>query len=139
MRGTVYHHSKFGFHDGGIGKKYIILLNSPSSDEPYLIVKVTSKSDRKPRTIGGIIIRRLFFIPCDAKYCFNLDTWVQLHEIYEFDAAKMVKSGINKEMMVHGKLAPVVVNQIVNCYIKSNGDDLLPKHRKLLDTSKVAS
>ena len=137
MRGTVYHHSKFGFHDGGIGKKYIILLNSPSTTEPYLFAKVTSQGNGKPITPGCIIRLKLFFIPWDGKHCFKLDSWVQLHEIYEFSSAGMVKNGIKKDMTVHGKIAPIVVNQIVNCYIKSNGDDLIQYNRKLLTSSKA--
>lgn len=138
MRGTVYHHSAFGYHDGGIGKKYIILLNSPQKSEPYLFVKVTSQEKNKPTIPGCIISRRLFFIPCNGKHCFKLNTWVQLHEIYEFDAVQMIKAGMNKEMTVHGKIAPIMVNQIVNCYIKSNGDDLISYHRKLLNAAKVS-
>jgi hypothetical protein len=138
LRGTVYHHSKFGFHDGGVGKKYIILLNSPQTDEPYLFVKVTSQQDGKPTTPGCIISRKLFFMPFDGKHCFKLNTWVQLHELYEFSPVGMVKFGMSKEMTVHGKITPIVVNQIVNCYIKSNGDDLLPKHRTLLSSSKAS-
>lgn len=137
MRGTVYHHSKFGYHDGGIGKKYIILLNSPATSEPYLFVKVTSQQTRKPFTPGCIINLRLFFISCDGKCCFKLPTWIQLHEIYEFTDANMIKDGMNRELTVYGRIDPIVTNQIVNCYIRSNGDDLMPYHRKLLTSSKA--
>lgn len=137
MRGTVYHHSKFGFHNGGVGKKYIVLLNSPGRKEPYLFVKVTSQSNRKPITLGCILSHKLFFIPCDGKCCFKLNTWIQLHEIYEFEPASMVKNGLNKEMTVYGKIDAIIINQIVNCYIRSNGNDLMPYHRKLLNSSKA--
>jgi hypothetical protein len=138
LRGTVYHHHKFGFHDGNIGKKYIILINSPTPKDPYLFVKVTSQQSGKPTTPGCIFSRKIFFIPCQGKICFKLDTWVQLHEIYEFDSAKMIKDGMAKDMTVHGKLASNMVNQIVNCYIKSNGEDLMAYHRKLLTSSKAS-
>ena len=51
----------------------------------------------------------------------------------------MIRYGISKEMTVYGKLTPAIVNQIVNCYIKSNSDDLIAFHRKLLNQSKGAS
>lgn len=86
---------------------------------------------------GCIFKRKLFFIPCEGKHCFNLDTWVQLHEIYEFTSASMIKYGMNKEMTIYGRINPTVINQIVNCYIKSNGDDLMSYHRKLLNSAKV--
>jgi len=56
-RGTIYHHRKLVFHNGFIGKKYLILLNTPGKNEPYLFVKTTSQKKDKPqlpvRSRGG--------------------------------------------------------------------------------------
>jgi hypothetical protein len=82
-RGTIYHHSKLIFYNGFTGKKYLILLNTPTKNEPYLFVKTTSQKKNRPAKPGCIKERSLFFIP-GGKAFFKRDTWVQLFEIYEF-------------------------------------------------------
>lgn len=81
-RGTIYHHSNFTFHNGVTGIKYIILLNPPAKNKPYLFVKATSQKKDKPSAPGCIKDRSLFFIP-GGKTFFPLDTWIQLYDIYE--------------------------------------------------------
>jgi hypothetical protein len=75
MQGTLYHHKKMEFGDGGLGVKLLILLNSPSKDEPYLCVKTTSQQKNKPSTPGCIQKESLFFIPAGSTF-FQKDTWV---------------------------------------------------------------
>jgi hypothetical protein len=136
LRGNVYFHRKFGFHDGEEGKKLIVLLNSPSPKDPYLFVKTTKEQKRKPHTPGCIHSYKVFFIPCDGKHCFKLDTWVQLYELYEFTPASIVKNGLSKDMKIIGKIEYILVNQIVNCLIQCNGDNITSRQRKLLVTQK---
>jgi len=136
LRGNVYFHNKFCFYDGGEGKKLIVLLNSPSPKDPYLFVKTTSEQKRKPCTPGCIHKHKSFFIQCDGKHCFNLDTWVQLHELYEFEPASLLKDSFANNVKIIGKLEYVMVNQIVNCLIHSNGDNITPYQKKLLVTQK---
>jgi hypothetical protein len=62
-RGTIFHHSQLVFHDGFIGKKYMVLLNTPTKNEPYLFVQTTSQQKDKPSVAGCIKVRSLFFIP----------------------------------------------------------------------------
>jgi hypothetical protein len=137
LRGNVYFHSKFGFHDGGEGKKLIILLNSPSSADPYLFVKTTSERKNKPYTVGCIHSHKVFFVRCDGKHCFRLDTWVQLHDLYEFEPASIVKDAWARDLKIIGKIEYVLVNQIVNCLIRCNGDNITAYQKKLLVTQKL--
>jgi hypothetical protein len=46
-RGTIFHHSQLVFHNGFVGKKYLILLNTPAKKEPYLFVKTTSQQKKQ--------------------------------------------------------------------------------------------
>lgn len=62
-RGTIFHHSQLVFHNGFTGKKYLVLLNTPSKTEPYIFVKTTSQQKDKPTMLGCIEERSLFFIP----------------------------------------------------------------------------
>jgi hypothetical protein len=48
-RGAIYHHNKLVFHNGFTGKKYLILLNTPVKNEPYLFVKTTSQKIQEIR------------------------------------------------------------------------------------------
>ena len=99
-RGTIYHHKELIFHNGFIGKKYLILLNTPSKNEPYLFVKTTSQQKGKPTTSDCIKNRSLFFIP-GGKTFFPKDTWVQLYEIYPITPKDI---DINKDITVEGSL-----------------------------------
>ena len=84
-RGAIYHHSQMVFHNGFVGKKYLVLLNIPGKNEPYLLLKATSQKKNKPSIPGCIVEHNVFFIPA-GKTFFKLDTWVQLHERYEYSS-----------------------------------------------------
>jgi len=78
-RGASYHHSQLVFHNGFIGKKHLILLNSPDRKEPYFFVKATSQQKDKPAKLGCIKERSLFFIPAGNNTFFKKDTLIQLY------------------------------------------------------------
>jgi hypothetical protein len=107
-RGAIYHHSKLTFHNGFTGKKYLILLNTPGKNEPYLFVKTTSQKKDKPSTPGCIKKRSLFFIPA-GKTFFKKDTWVQLYEIYQIPPKEI---DTNKEITVEGSLDSKMIDAI---------------------------
>lgn len=127
-RGAIYHHTQLVFHNGFIGKKYIILLNSPAKKEPYLFVKATSQQKHKPARAGCIKERSLFFIPA-GKTFFKKDTWVQLYELYEFTPDEIDN---NKEMTVEGSLNVKMIDDIVNCLFLSEEDNIAGIHKELL-------
>lgn len=111
-----------------IGKKYLILLNSPSKDEPYLYVKVTSQKKDKPAKVGCIPNLQLFFIPAGTAF-FKKDMWIQLYEIYEFQANDV---SISEDIEIVGSLPHTLIEAIVDCVFQSREDDILPLHKKLL-------
>jgi len=110
IRGSIFYHSKFKFHDGLVGQKYIILLNSPSNNEPYLFVKTTSKQRNKPTTVGCIKKHSCFFIPAKNTF-FPLDTWVQLYELYPIPSKKICT---NKSIHLAGNLDYRMIDAIVS-------------------------
>ena len=127
-RGAIYHHSQLVFHNGFIGKKYLILLNSPGKKEPYLFVKTTSQQKDKPAKAGCIKERSLFFIPA-GKAFFKKDTWVQLYELYEFAPHDI---DTNKDITIEGSLNVKIIDDIVNCLFLSEEDDISGIHKGLL-------
>ncbi len=127
-RGAIYHHSKLIFHNGFTGKKYLILLNTPSKKEPYLFVKTTSKKKDKPPKPGCIKERSLFFIPA-GKTFFKKDTWVQLYERYEFTPDEIDNI---EEITVEGSVDVKMIDDIVNCLFDSEEENIPMIHKKLL-------
>ena len=127
-RGAIYHHKQLVFQNGHIGKKYLILLNSPSKNEPYLFVKTTSQKKDRPTTPGCITQRSLFFIPA-GKTFFKLDTWVQLFEIYSIPPKDI---DTDKDITIEGSLNVTMIGDIVNCLFKAEEDNISPIFKKLL-------
>jgi len=127
-RGTIFHHSRLVFHNGVIRKKYIVLLNTPSGKEPYLLVKATSQQKDKPTTPGCLRERSLFFVPA-GKTFFPKNTWVQLYELYPFSPEDI---DTNKDITVVGSLNAKTIEALVNCLFESEEDNLPPLYKKLL-------
>jgi hypothetical protein len=128
IRGAIYHHSKLAFHNGLTGTKYLVLLNTPGKNEPYLFVKTTSQKKDKPSTPGCIEDRSLYFIPT-GKTFFKKDTWVQLYEIYEIPPNDIDN---NKEITVKGALDVNMIDDIVNCLFLAEEENIPSVHKKLL-------
>lgn len=127
-RGAIYHHRQLVFHNGMVGKKYLILLNTPSNKEPYLFVKTTSQKGDKPSTPGCIEARSLFFITA-GKTFFKLDTWVQLFELYPIPPKDI---DTNKDITIEGNLDVKMIDDIVNCLFETEEDNIISIHKKLL-------
>lgn len=127
-RGAIYHHSQLVFHNGFIGKKYLILLNSPAKKEPYLFVKATSQQKDKPAKIGCIKERSLFFIPA-CKTFFKKNTWVQLYELYPIppdDIDSMDK------ITLEGILDVRMIDDVVNCLFLAEEKNISPVFKNFL-------
>lgn len=127
-RGTIFHHSQLVFHNGFVGKKYLVLLNTPSKKEPYLFVKTTSQQKNKPIRAGCLKRLSLFFIPADKTF-FPKDTWVQLFDLYQIQPKDI---DTNKDISVVGTLNAKMIDDIVNCLFESEEDNIAPTHKNLL-------
>lgn len=140
MRGDIHHHDKLVFHNGVVGTKFLILLNSPQKGEPYLFVKTTSQEKHYPECKGldCLYSHKCFSVPAKVSF-FSKNTWVQLHEIYEFSPIDLLKSKFEKDAgSVVGTLDSQLTNQIVNCLLKCNSEDIIADHIALLKRDKKA-
>lgn len=83
--GNILHDKSFQFKDGEIGNKLLIVLND-GTNYPYIIVKTTSKQKTKGKDEGCQLNDKPpnFFLP-KGSCSFELDTWAELIEFYEFD------------------------------------------------------
>lgn len=128
VKGTIFHHKKFVFKDGDIGDKLLILLNTPSENEPCLFAKTTSKKRERPSTPGCIENLKLFFIPAGTAF-FKDDTWIELYEIYEIPLDD-VKN--NPDFKIIGTCDNKLINEIIDCLLLLNQNDITSYHKKLL-------
>ncbi len=127
IRGAIYHHNKLRFHDGATGVKYLVLLNTPSNNDPFVFVKTTSKKKDKPSMPGCIDSKAVFHISSGTTY-FPKDTWVQLSDLYPLPKKDLKLPGIK----FINYLNEALIDKIVDCLFQSQEDDLPPVVKKLL-------
>ena len=129
-KGTILFHEKFRFADGELGEKLLIILNTPDPKVgKYLLCRVTSKESNKPRVFGCHEDLSLFFLPANHDF-FQRDTWVQLYEIFPFDAATLLQDHFNKQLNVLGKLQDLTIRQLMNCIRKVK--DISLRHKEMI-------
>jgi hypothetical protein len=127
VRGTIFLHRNLVFKNGVVGRKYLILLNTPGKGQPYLFVKTTSRQKDKPKISGCIRDRSLFFIPAKKTF-FSLDTWVQLYELYAVQDADK-----DPDLKIVDTLHSKTIDEIVRCLFLTQTDDLSSYHKGLLN------
>ncbi len=126
-RGAVFLAENFVFSDNTTGKKLLVLLNNPTSDDPYFLVKTTSQQHTKPKTPGCIEnYYQAYFIHANGDF-FEKDTWIQLDDHFPF-----VKSHVKTKLKHIGQLTPKTTDSIVKCFLKINEQDLSPRMRNYL-------
>jgi len=130
-KGTILFHPSFEFANGEIGRKYLIILNSPDIKkiESFLFCKTTSQSQNKPQTPGCHAEKNLYCI--DAKFdFFPKKTWVQFFEMFEVNYDEFIKQHFELGVEVKGELRTETISAIINCIKKS--DDVSAYHLSLL-------
>lgn len=131
-RGSVYFHSQFPFHDGEIGQKRFVVLNEPSQDEPYLVVKTTTNLRNKTYKEGCNATQGVFYLPANKESAFPKNTLIQLLEIYDFSAVEFLKGHLTEQVISPvGDLSELTIAQIINC-LKQLKDDIDERHYKLI-------
>jgi hypothetical protein len=129
-KGTILFHEKFRFVNGELGEKLLIILNTPDPKvEPYLLCRVTSQESNKPKIFGCHQDLSLFFLPANHDF-FEKDTWVQLYEIFPFEATTLLRDHFNKQLSVSGKLKDLTIQQMMNCIRKIK--DISVIHKKMI-------
>lgn len=127
-RGAIYHHRQLVFHNGFTGKKYLVLLNTPAKNEPYIFVKTTSQQKNRPTKPGCIQDKSLFFIPAGETF-FKKNTWVQLYELYPIPPEDI--DSID-EISLKGSLDVKIIDDIVNCLFLAEEENISPVFKNLL-------
>lgn len=120
-QGTVYFHKGCRFHDGEIGDKLFIILNTPRSNEYFITCKTTSqqkwRSDKK-----GCNSNDNYYVLKENYDFFNEKTWVQFHDYYTISQEllqRYINNGIITKM---ANLKNQTIRAIINCI--GNSDDI---------------
>lgn len=130
-KGTILYHKAFKFYDSEIGQKLLIILNTPdlNKQEPYLCCKTTSQQKFNIDKEGCHSNKNIYVLNANYDW-FQERTWVQFHELYEFDRKKFLQEHFNGNLEVKGKLRENTIKAIINCIKRS--DDVSSYHLMLL-------
>jgi hypothetical protein len=123
VRGAIYHNPQFPFHDGTVGNKLLILLNTPTGGEEYLFVKTTSQPKGRTRTpgCGTYYAHGEYFLPRGAA-CFPEDTWVLLYELYPIPPQQIDRNPAWRVLNV--TLSGQTIEQIIDCLFTHHHEDI---------------
>ena len=123
-RGSVFVADNFKYSDGTTGRKLLVLLNNPSSEDPYLFIKTTSQKHSKPDTPGCIdTFHKVYFVPANCAF-FQKNTWIQLDDYFLF-----TQQSLERDLNHIGQLPGKTTELLVSCFLKINEQDLSPKVR----------
>lgn len=132
QKGDILLHEKFKFTDGKIGTKLIVILNNPNLDknESYLVCRTTSNQTKKIKSPACDHNLSTFFIPANKDF-FDIDTWLQLHEIFSFEISDLLNAGmVDKILEKLGELSEDTLRQLMNCVKKIK--DISIEHKDLI-------
>jgi len=114
-KGTILFHSRFEFKNGEIGEKLLVLLNNPDPNiEPFLFCRTTSKQKNRSLTPGCQANQSLFLVPASRDF-FQLNTWLQLHEIFPAEASSVLKDHFDGVLQIKGKLKTETIGLLMKC------------------------
>ncbi len=127
--GSIILHDNFIFHDGAVGKKYLIILASHNGQS--LMVKTTSQGSRYLIDYGCQITHRYpnFHLVKDCS-CFPLPTWVSLDEFYLFKDSDLLAKHFNGDIYKHGDLSAEIHAELLDCAL--NSEDISELHINII-------
>jgi hypothetical protein len=133
--GSIFFHTRFEFHDGGVDEKLLILMNTPERKEVYIFTTVTSQEliySKKGPVAGNVRLKKKgcqpgpleFFIPANDDF-FYKDTWIQLYppELNRANKEEVANAIFNTKVMQHkGFLSDNNIAELKNCIKKLKND-----------------
>jgi hypothetical protein len=128
-KGTVFHCVDFEFKNGEEKSKYLVQLNEPEGDEPYIVCKTTSNSKNKRLDPPCQPKVSLFALRANHDF-FRLDTWLQLYDLYEIVPDELVARCMSHRMQERHHLRAETIGAIVNCIRIC--EDVGDHHRSLI-------
>ncbi len=131
--GTFICDNEFKFRDGQKDKKILVVLND-GEDGYYLVLKMTSNAAYKSTKYGCHTNDRYpnFFCP-RGSCCLDKDTWIQLDDFFEFDAAALLSKHFAGTVNRIGVLPENMLRELLECALSS--DDITPTQTTIVKNS----
>ena len=120
-KGEVICSPRYEFPDGNIADKYLISLNDPAPDEPYLILLTTSQERTYRVKIPGCHSKQGYYvIPKGADFFYADFTWVPFETLREVTLKDELREGWKGNFITKAVLKPNTLQAIINCLKQSN-------------------
>ncbi len=102
--GDILCHKEFEFEDGTKKLKLFVVLNAAAVKAPCLALKTTSQPKRYANSHQGCNAdKKAFFTPTAWQKCFDVDTYIQLPQIFEFSSIELLEGGLSGNIYIFGK------------------------------------
>jgi len=121
-RGEIFFCKNFVFSDTTeTGMKYLVILNTPPAEKPFLGILTTTKPRLNwTQNPGCYAPDGYYFIKAGTEW-FPLSTWLKFNHVYEFPHAEAIDKETQSVFKNRGCLTPDRCNSVVNC-IKNSFD-----------------
>lgn len=121
--GTVFVFKKIKYPDGETGDiKFLILLNTPSDDEPYLFCLTTTQQHTKKAVLGCHHKQDYYYIDRDQSD-FWKPTWVVFDTLYVKSAADLTKRKFYSSRYEMFDIEITLWKALKKCILKSKNID----------------
>lgn len=131
IAGEILFYKNFPYGDGGDpSNKLLIVLNSPENDDPYLVLRTTSKRKIRLDRKGCHSDKGYFVFKKQDDFFVEENTWVLFDTIVELNAAEFINWSIKKGVEIKGNLKEVNLAALKNC-IKA-WPDVSKFHRSII-------
>jgi hypothetical protein len=134
--GEIFIFKQYSFEDGSQRDKWFVVLNNSDLEKPCLLLKTTSHPERYLGCTRGCNKGlRCFFAPITWQTCFKKDTYIQIPEIFEFNASILLKGGLASQIEFQPPLTSDCFGQLLSC-LASYKDDISQTHWALIYKAK---
>lgn len=122
-KGGIYYSHQHEFEDGGISKKFLILLNNPDTSGTYIFTLTTTKGRNRKSTAGCHHDRtENYFVIDNETDWFNADkTWVLFSTLTMLNPGDILAETFKGNLKKKSQLKQNTFNTILNC-LKTSQD-----------------
>jgi hypothetical protein len=130
--GQILFHKDFEFADHTRKNKLLVVLNDTDRDQVCLVLKTTSQSRHYQGVHKGCNAqKKVFFVPIGSEQCFALDTYIQLPQVFEIPADRLLAGEISHKVYVSSSLTVECFKLLRDC-LKQFKDDISAHHLQLI-------
>lgn len=130
-KGEIILSRKYKFSDGDTARKFLIVLNEGSSQDPHLLLLTTSQQWKRQFN-PGCYAKENYFVLKERCDWFDKTTWVLFDPIIEYNFKRELEEHFKQNLETQACLKEETVNAIINCLKQS--DDITPYQISLLES-----